>query len=610
MLPAVSTAPTAIGPGRPAAPPLPRAVLLVLLAAAAGCAGLAAASAVGVPVDRSAPTVRRLPAGTVVRLRSAVSAEEAGLRTPAVDGLWREALRQSTHLDIAAGPTAAPQSLGVAVALTVDAAARALTATLHEDREGPAAVHLAAVTFAEQPLAAAIDELAVRTRLSLGDPVESAPLPMARGYSGDLAVVAACELAIERAEAGRFEEAAAELAAARPGDGGCTPLLEALAAARLVPQGHGQEAVRIAREALQLTDRLLPATAHRLMRTLLLARASTQPERTAPFDEELRTLGEVGRRERPHDPEPLLTAGLAANFLGEFDAARAVLAPLAQRLPGRATVHYHLGWAELGCGDGRAAFAAFERAARDLPLFTTVVPRALSLFAAGEHEQLVRLLDEVAAEPAVRGGAALHEVRRMQAAHALLCDDPGRAADLILADLTWMLERPSMLRGRAGELASAGEVLVRIGRGADLEPILASIERLDTGLALDPALGEVTAYLVGLSEAAGTGRRAVRVEDALRQRGATVWEHALCAFGHRQQGELADERAALTRAAQQSSSPLVKAALVRNLRAAGHTAEAEALRDALRRELERVDLRRRSQHPLLSPEHALAWLVE
>ena len=72
----------------------------------------------------------------------------------------------------------------------------------------------------------------------------------------------------------------------------------------------------------------------------------------------------------------------------------------------------------------------------------------------------------------------------------------------------------------------------------------------------------------------------------------------------------ASGRPGLTLVAQQSSSPLVKAALVRNLRATGQTVEATTLRDALRRELEAIDLRQRIRHPLLGPEYAMAWLVD
>jgi hypothetical protein len=84
----------------------------------------------------------------------------------------------------------------------------------------------------------------------------------------------------------------------------------------------------------------------------------------------------------------------------------------------------------------------------------------------------------------------------------------------------------------------------------------------------------------------------------------------LLAYGHQVLGELAAERAAIAQAAQQSSSPLVKAALLENLHRSGDAAGAASLRAALHRELAAIDLRRRSQHPLLSPECALAWLAE
>ncbi|MBK8098493.1 MAG: hypothetical protein IPK26_15395 [Planctomycetes bacterium] len=57
-----------------------------------------------------------------------------------------------------------------------------------------------------------------------------------------------------------------------------------------------------------------------------------------------------------------------------------------------------------------------------------------------------------------------------------------------------------------------------------------------------------------------------------------------------------------------SAAPLLKAALARNLQAQGRADEAQRLRDALRREMRSIHLRRRLQHPLLAPEQALAWL--
>jgi hypothetical protein len=81
-------------------------------------------------------------------------------------------------------------------------------------------------------------------------------------------------------------------------------------------------------------------------------------------------------------------------------------------------------------------------------------------------------------------------------------------------------------------------------------------------------------------------------------------------MGHRARGELHDEYVDLTQAARFNDSPLIKASLVRCLRAMGRGGEADELATALKRELREIHLRRRLMHPLLAPELALAYRVE
>ena len=146
-------------------------------------------------------------------------------------------------------------------------------------------------------------------------------------------------------------------------------------------------------------------------------------------------------------------------------------------MPGNASGHYHLGWAELLLGNSERALLEFNEAAARLPIGATIVPRALALFSARQHDELELLLATSAEHATIQNGPALHELRRMQAAHALLRGEQELAADIMLADLAWLLERPHLLRERAGELAEVGEVLVRLGRGRDLLPMLRSMKR-------------------------------------------------------------------------------------------------------------------------------------
>jgi hypothetical protein len=279
---------------------------------------------------------------------------------------------------------------------------------------------------------------------------------------------------------------------------------------------------------------------------------------------------------------------------------------LVARLPRSFSARYHLGWAELGCGNANAAAQQFGLVAATLPASALLVPRALARFESGDHSGLRTWLQDMADDRAFAETEALHEVRRMQASLELLTGHPEAAAAWMLRDLAWILEQPSRLDTRAGEIAEVGEVLVRLGHGARLRPMLASMQALKP----DPAIADAVAYVSGLVEIHAAGRPIPELAEGLRNRGVGVWGDLLDAYGCHVQGKLAGERAALAQAAKSSSSPLVKAALQRNLRHAGNTAEADALRAALQREMKALDLRSKSQHPLLGPELAFAWLAD
>lgn len=564
----------------------------------AACAGPAGHGAIARPVDQ--PVAKSLPSGATVRLEPVAGSPPASLPALALDGWLREALRQSAWLDIAAGPVAGP-SKGATIAWTFDAAHGSCAADLDD---GGVRTHLAAVPGAGRAVHQAIDELALRIRIALGDPIEVEPEPVANLYSADAEVTAGVERALDDARSGDFAGSTRRLQPLRRRDGACAFLLE-LQASNASLLGDATGALRLAQEALGLERRRSPTTTHRLLRTLLLTRASADPRLAARFDEELRTLAQVAERERPHDPEVRLTAALAHNFLGEFAAAQPLLVALADRLPQHAGTLYHLGWAALGNGDARTARRAFDEVAATLPTATTVVPRALARFAEGDHAALRTFLAQVADEPRVREGAALHEIRRMQAAHELLCRDVDAAADFMLADLAWLVAHPSAIEIRAGELADAATVLVLLGRGERMRPLLASIATLWP----DTPVADAATYASGLLAATASGERAIAMETALQRRNRGFWGDALAAYGHRLRGERTAEQSALASAARQSESPMVKAALIENLRATGHAEEARTLGAALRRELASIQLRRRCQSPLLGPELAFAWLV-
>ncbi len=574
------------------------AVVLALAILVSSCGG--APVAVGrAEIPRDTAVVRAVQKGSVVRILGSEGAPSVGTTGEVADGLLREALRQSPWLDFAAGPVAAPSSLGEAVRVRFDAATARCEARLVDGD-----VLLATATTDSRPLTAAIDELAVRIRLALGDPIDEPPAPIDRIYSADFGVVAACEAGIAALHEGKFASAADALSRARRADGGSAMLLEcAASAAALV--GKPAEAKRTAEEALSLKSRLGPTTTHRLLRTLLLARATLEPQLASRYDEELATLAVVGMRERPFDPEPQLTAAIASNFLGRFEEARERLRSLGQRLPEHAAVHYHAGWAALGARQPAESAESFARAARSMPLQAIAVPRAIALHDLGAHDMLREYLAAMARDPAVRAGAALHEVLRMQTAHALLRSDRASAVAHAFEDLDWLAARPGTLEQRAGELAETAETLVRLGEGARLRPYLAAI--LDREA--NTPVADAAVFGLGLAECAAQKRRARSAEDNLRRRSAGYLADTLLAFGCLQEGQLGAENQALGAAAAQSSSPLVTAALVRNLRAQGREEDAARLLATMRRELTKIHLRRKLQHPLLGPELAYAWLA-
>lgn len=572
-----------------------------------GCASAPPEPAAARVAERPAgAVVHALEPGSVLRLLPSAAVTEGGFDQVFADALWREAMRQSVRFDIAAGlddVSELPQQPVLGLSLRADLTARLLTCVLEPVDAPP--VPLGSSTLQDRDLPAAIDELAWRCRIALGEDAE-APVPVAACYTGDAAAAHDAERALRLLGLGDFAAAARAAADARRRDGGSPFVLELLAASALL-RGDADAARKLAEEGLAYPLRLSPATAHRLARALLLARSSLYPGQAAARDRELLLLGDVAGRERPFDPQVQFTRAVALDFLERFDEAVPLLRRLAQRLPHNALVGYHLGWAELAAGDAAAAVQALQEAAVVLPRANTVLPRALALYAAGDHARLDDFLQELVEAALPQPDPAVHELRRMQAAHALLTERPQRAGDIMLTDLAWLLQRPSLLQQRAGEIADAGEVLVRLGRVKDLSAPLQAL----AGMRPNGALADALAFLTGLQQVALSGHRAEAIEAALAKSGGVdVWSCVLRAVGHRATGELLDEYSALVQASKLSDSPLIKAALVRSLRATGRIAEAVALRQAMRREMLAVHLRQPMQHPLLGPELALAFLVE
>lgn len=507
---------------------------------------------------------------------------------------WQHALRQTTTF-------AFDESLRRTVPvleLDLDASTGSLWASV---RDGDDLRLLAGERFAADDLPAAIDRLAWATRLALGEDAP-VPMPIALGTSADPRVVRAVDDAESLVRDGGHGAALQALRSARARDGAAPFVLDGTAALQLL-RGDFATAERTAREALGYENRLLPTTRHRLARTLLLARASLDPERSAALDRELLQLARVSLRERPHDAEPRLSEGIACNFLGDFAAARDALLPLVDQTPQHAIVAYHLGWALLGSGDPQNAAVAFERAAVRLPPAWTVLPRAIALHTAGRSADLRSLLESL--RDPLDDSAMQRQLLAMLAAEALLAGDEGRARQFLVDDLDWLLRHPLQLAEHVGEFAERGALLVRLGERDRLSPLLtiAQAQHATT------AIADAAAFVAGMLEVARTGTVPQGLEERLAHGGDSVFAALVQAYAHERHGEVADMQTQLARAARLSSSPLTKALLARGLAAAGRSDEAATLRTTLHAEMRQLHLRRPCQHPLSAPELAYAFLL-
>jgi tetratricopeptide (TPR) repeat protein len=568
-----------------------RCCVVFLLAACASGPARPTADAPAVPL------VASWPEGT--RFRAVLAANVPDERTNRAAGIWwREALRQSVAFELLDGPGNG-RGDGPALELSIDLATKTLAATW---RDGADERVLAGGRYAGDELPAAIDRLAWSARLALGEHCDP-PVPIANGTSATPAVVLDVDDATALLRDGGFQAARRILKQARTRDGGSPFVLDGLASLELLA-GNLEAAERTAREGLAYEARVLPTTQHRLARTLLLARASRDPDHAAERDRDLRTLADVAARERPHDPEPRLSKALACNFLGEFHAARELLEQLDTQLPEQPIVSYHLGWACLGSGDAAAAVPHFERAAARLPAGWVLLPRAIALFESGQQGALRELLASLRGGDAADDRPLAIDVLRMQAAHALLTGDRAQARTFLLATLTWLLKHPQVLAQRSGELAEQGALLVRLGAGEELPPLLNAMQQQHAG----GDIAEACTYVQALADVHRTHERLERVETTLAHGGDSPWASLLAAYAHEVRGEVADMQSALARAARLAGSPMTKTLLARGLRSAGKTAEADALLGALRREMKAINLRAPCRHPLLGPELAFAFV--
>ena len=605
---------------------------------AAGLLGLVACSTPGGPGgDRpsstrahevaagpSAVVAIRLPAGTRLRLRPVTVSSglpEEFTESATLDALLREAFLQSPRFDIdgaevdlvAKPPIVGKRDTHRAVEASATAAQPTHEIDVHYDHAASAwSTALVRPGSAPLPLASdrgdlfdALDRLAVHTRQALGE-TEIHSRPIGQVYSKSARCIQLTEAANELGRAGLVMPAIGNLRRARREDPGSTPTLATLAANLLV-SGQAKEATTVARAALALEDRLAPTTQHRLARTMLLARATVRTtDAGTPADRNLLQLADVTMAERPFDPEPVFSKALALNLQGRYGESTPLLEALAKRWPKHPGVAYHRTFAALATGRHETAIQSIEGAFDRLPAHSRVLPRALALFHAERHDELRGFLAELSASNPVRNSAQLHEVRRMQVAHAILTGDSEAATRAALTDLEWIRRRPSRLNRFAADVAELGEVLVRLDRAADLRVPLRAFEELGNPPEL---FSQVLVYLGGLVDVAATRKRATAAEAHLRKADQQVWSSALKAAAHRRRGELMEELQERVFEFSSTDDPLLRASLAHALRSAGEEEDAGRVVEQLRQRLLGFRLHRLREHPLLSPGAALAFLI-
>lgn len=555
------------------------------------------------PEREIAEAKHALPAGTVVEILPC-SVDEAGQKIDprVVDGLLREALRQSAKLDFAGATEACPADWRLVV--TVDETSRRLTTSLvaGADQERIAPIPLGVASLDGHDLHIAIDELAATSRAALGDH-DTGARRLGDVYSSSIPCVRLTEHALADLASGRIVEARALLERARRADGGCTITLAALANAMLDTGDH-KGAARLTKQTLQhFETRTAPTTRLRLARTLLLARAAGSGRKeTRSLDQQLLALGEAARIERPHDPHARYTHALALNYLGRFAEARRELEILLVRWPNVGLVGYHLAFAQLALGDARAARATTAAVRGRLSTSAMLLPTALALYHVGETDELRTLLEDMLERslPA----AQIHELYRMLASLEILTGNRAAAVRVLLEDLDWLRRHAFLLEHRANDLAEAGEVLLQLDAADALASRIEAIEPMTYNQA---GASQALAYLSGLLLVHGgeaTPTTAIATLDRGRR---TVWSALLRAAGHRSRGELVDETRELATAIRLTDAALVHARLSWSLRELGRHDQATQLMRELREKLLQLDLRAPLRHPLLSPARALAF---
>lgn len=556
------------------------------------------------PVAFARPEVERvvsLPSGTTIGIRPIRVVVEGQGESMVLDGLLREALRQSDRFDFAGGVELASRHDAM-LDLALDAPAGRLTASLVR---GDAVQPLTDVEIDARQGWDAIDRLAWSIRIALGEDAETPPRPIAVIYSRSSDCVRHTERALGDISRSRIDMASNELQKALRADPGCAITALAMIRAQYAAGQNLDAADRAQRTLTLLEPRCSITTQHRLARAQLLSRSATgdNPEARSA-DDSLIQLGEAYLEERPHDPDGIYTRSCGLLGRGEFDRAAADLRELRNRWPERPFVGYRLALAELALGRSSEGLDALEAVQRRLPADSEILPKAIALRQLGQYDELDRLLArELRGEPET--SERRFRLLQYRAAVSVLKGDRDAAIAFCLALVDWLRERPSRREEFIADLRDVGESLIQLGAGSQLTP------RLQAIYDQQPISTELELTILLLQGLANADDADVVQQTSLqfRRRNRKAYADSIVAAGARARLDLAAEIEALSEVLVRDDTPLGRARLARALREVGDDAQADTLMSDTRARLLRFDLHRPLRTPVTAPGRALAWLA-
>lgn len=516
----------------------------------------------------------------------------------AIESWFMEGLAQSSWLDIASAEDALGEGVDAIVLRgTLEPGALSILTTTLEPASG-VPTPLAGVREVRWPeLAGALDRLAVETRRTLGEPIESIrrdARPSITLVSADLRVAAACTRARQMLGRRRLPLADSTLRQALGRDPSCALALSLAAGTRL-DLGRSQTAVEFARRALSLENRLSPSAAQRAARVVLLADGRAA--------ERLLELADATLRERPYDAQARFTRGLAFALAARYDEALPVLEGLRARLPASPGLLFALGHARLATGDLDGTRELLPDVDARVPELPAARLRAFLLFAADDHTALRTLFDQLEKRPGFRSGHARLTLVVMRAAEAILAERDAEAAAFLLEYLDRLRSLPEVLRAQPSTLVDTAWTLVRLDKAVEAQRAIAAL-RGPKGF--EESLRASDALASGMLSLARDGSLATDRIRNVEELGDRSGARRLEGLAFKARGRIERALLSLRAAVPGSRDPALVLEIAECEALAGRLEKAKTLRADLVRELQIPRLDAPGEHPLLRPSHALA----